>query len=248
MQLIYLWSQNMSQENFTFNHRKEIDVLSKEERLSIERLKDPIQEIIQQLMKEIDEGKYRVLVGDDASGRIPTLIMANVINALYERNGYPHPFIRFVAGSTFLYDQEVLDEKQQKITHHMGTFNIEKKDEHRALVITDTIDSGASVRMMMNSLKESGIMADVAAVSVRVSSLKRELESEFGCRVVYGFEGLPDIYGKEFSGVKKESHNLFAEPRIKNRNNPELQQKINTARTVAKTVAQEIINTIPDAL
>ena len=53
--------------------------------------------LIEKLKENIDKGEYDMLIGDDASGRIPTLILRGIIN---ERNRGSKVKTRFVAGGT----------------------------------------------------------------------------------------------------------------------------------------------------
>src|SRR3989344_8140945 len=68
----------------------------------VEDLREPIENILIELMPDIETGAYSTIIGDDASGRVPTIILANVMKSIYELKGYPPPTVRFLAGSTGL--------------------------------------------------------------------------------------------------------------------------------------------------
>ncbi len=99
-------------------HEKE-PLLSETEREDLHALEEPITKIINELRPQIETGQYKIILGDDASGRIPTLIMGRIIQKLYEAKGYPPPLIRFIAGSTKLYDEEMEQEKLEEVEKHL---------------------------------------------------------------------------------------------------------------------------------
>lgn len=49
----------------------------------ISRLYRRIERLLTQLKPEIDKCAYELIIGDDTSGRIPTLIFERVMNTLY---------------------------------------------------------------------------------------------------------------------------------------------------------------------
>ena len=69
--------------------------------------------LIEKLKENIDKGEYDMLIGDDASGRTPTLVLRGIINV---RNRKLHPELkpseaetktRFVAGGRVENDKEL---------------------------------------------------------------------------------------------------------------------------------------------
>lgn len=65
----------------------------------ISSLREPFQKIFLKLQESIDSGEYNLIIGDDASGRIPALVVRNFIKEVYAKRGYPKPATRFFAGS-----------------------------------------------------------------------------------------------------------------------------------------------------
>ncbi|MBI5420722.1 MAG: hypothetical protein HZA35_00180 [Parcubacteria group bacterium] len=49
----------------------------------IVELEEPIQRLLDQLRPHLEKNEYRLIIGDDASGRIPTLIMRKVMDTIY---------------------------------------------------------------------------------------------------------------------------------------------------------------------
>jgi hypothetical protein len=114
--------------------------------------------LIEKLKENIDKGEYDMLIGDDASGRIPTLILRGIIN---ERNSGSQIKTRFVAGGQLRSSVEL------KATIGKIKPEIEKK----ALVVTEYISSGRSMEQLSKILKELEIPFDIAA-------LKSEFDGE----------------------------------------------------------------------
>ena len=57
----------------------------------IEALKEPIRDLLKQLHEHIDSGAYKLLIGGDTSGRIPTLIFNKVIKKIYQEKDFHVP-------------------------------------------------------------------------------------------------------------------------------------------------------------
>ena len=66
-------------------------------------LEEPIKRILKDILPNIERGDYQLIVGDDASGRIPTLIIDRFIKKVYKKMGFDTPQTIFFAGSRFLW-------------------------------------------------------------------------------------------------------------------------------------------------
>lgn len=114
----------MSIESGEFHNKEEKkEMLSEEDRKfiadCIEDLRAPTQKILQQLHKKIEKGEYTIIMGDDTSGRIPTLIIGGVIKELYQENHFPAPLVRFIAGGSLSYEGIIskFNEYSEKLTN-----------------------------------------------------------------------------------------------------------------------------------
>ena len=72
--------------------------LSSEEQLAIEQLELPIKRIAEELKTELVRGDYGLMIGDDASGRVPARMLWHVAKSL-AKNPKEAPPLRFFAGS-----------------------------------------------------------------------------------------------------------------------------------------------------
>ncbi len=67
----------------------EIGILPDEYKTEVGSMETELSTILDQLGEPLQEGKYDLLIGDDTSGRLPTLVMREVINHIYQKNGLP---------------------------------------------------------------------------------------------------------------------------------------------------------------
>ncbi len=177
-------------------------------------LEVPAQELLRQLSPEIEKGSYNSVIGIDASGRIPALVLSGVIKDRYAQLTYASPQILFVAGGVDVTAAE-LQEKQTKLAAHIGSLmqkGILRKDR-KVLVVEDTTLTAASVRSLTDVLRKEGLPFDVA---VFASLEKKErLEEMIGANVHSNFHfGDTSVTHKpDLSGVVKEHAELFSKRR-----------------------------------
>ncbi len=211
----------------------------------IEELREPLKNILKEMREHIDRGEYGLIIGDDASGRIPTWFFYNFLKELYTEKNLPSPEVRYFAGSGgFLIDQ--LEDKVKKLERYAKQA-IEKRnlknplaEYHKALIITDTINSGNSLRPLFEALKAQDIPFDVAAIgfhAVNLNERAAELKHEFKMDIFYGSTQTPSIYQRpDFSGIEKDSKNIFSQRY--NRASPSV---VAQARVNAKMLAHELV-------
>ena len=225
---------------------------------AIAELREPIQKILEQLRERSDQEGYSLIIGDDASGRIPTRMFEYVLGALYEKRGFPHPEVRFFAGSHGL---RGLEEPQGGLTRKALTFlvpglksdaeiktdNVEQylkkiRARHKrvstgVLVVTDTIETGRALKPLSNALKKQHINFDIATMGM-VGDREESVAKYLGSEIFYGMRGTPAIYTeRSLGGVRKDRRDLFAEV-LRGEGVSEI---VREAREDAKTLAQELV-------
>ncbi|MDO8504392.1 MAG: hypothetical protein Q7S36_00870 [Candidatus Liptonbacteria bacterium] len=213
-----------SQNNKEPKSRKKIE-LSSADKEAVAELEQPIKEILAQLSHEINCGDYGVIIGDDASGRIPTLMIARIIKAVYENKNFSPPIVRFIAGSSSLNANyvEQKENKKEAVVGQMGRIKSDLRDVadggHRGLIVTDTIDLGSSVTVLIEALQKNDMEADVATIGMIDSEGKERFADDWKANVAIGTHGTPSLYFSEnkrsLSGVWKINKNLFAKPNAK---------------------------------
>lgn len=183
------------------------------EKHDILSLRRPIVDLYRQYQEEIEGGEYGLILGDDVSGRIPTLILSEVIKSTYEKHGNTLPLTRFVAGGYHIsskYDSESKDQLERRM---LGTEQLVRSyvkemkardSGARALLITEGISYGAALNDLLDGIKRVGIDLDVAAVGGLESGVET-VQKKHGVRVSVGQEHVPGIYGhRALTGLQKE--------------------------------------------
>ncbi len=209
-------------------------------------LQKPIERILDELRPEIEQGNYSLILGDDASGRIPTLIMAKCIKKIYKEKGFELPLVRFVAGGQHSGEAEAKPSIQKRIASIKKELTENGLVEGRAgktLVVTEYIRSGEGMKAIVDGLRENNMSTDIA--SVGIAGFQPELVKKLGTRIVAGMDRIPFIYSrKELAGLFKDKGSPIAKPLIKrlllDDSKKDLQKKINTARVAVDEISENI--------
>ncbi len=170
---------------------------------AIRELEEPLFSLLTQLRERLDQDIYGYLIGDHFSGHFPSIAMAIAINKLRIREGRSSIPLFFVIGTgNSYYACSMEAQLQQKLTR------IKKVHQSkRALLVTDVIDEGSTIRQFHDILTRNEIAFDVATVQAMHRVYKPgnlEFSEEYrdvfqGVEAVFfaGDEGLvlPKIYG-----------------------------------------------------
>ena len=214
------------------------------ENYEIAELIDPLKDIIKEMLPNIEKGEYDLIIGIDASGRIPTLVIEKFIKHVYSKKGLIMPNVGFVAG---------------KISRENAESRIKKwKPLKKVLIIEDTVAYGSSISGLCSALSSLGIKFDIATISLLNPAEVDEIKESLGAGNIFrGSEwGEPGIYGAhDLSGVAKqgegEAHSVpykpfykdeFGDPRVEEEIQEELQERVNEARADANIVADHLID------
>lgn len=204
----------------------------------IEELRKPFQVLLEKMREKINRGTYRWIIGDDASGRILTLIMNGVVKALYKERGFDEPTTHFFAGGGKEYPKKIdkMEEEmrryllQQSAREIRGALWRRKGKVRRALqtildwippytendpvgnkealVVTECIYTGEHIAPIAQSLRRIGIPFDVATMRSRYGREKEYLPAE---RVFDGQAMTDNVYGKhQLHGVEKSHKDVHA--------------------------------------
>lgn len=173
----------------------------------------------------INRGDYGLIIGDDASGRIPALIFDKVLKKIYSERNFNSPQTIFLAGSSGL-SQEKVEEKTKKLLNYfekelvnmLGSEKMELLKSKKILIVTDTIYSGRGLKPLTDVLKDNGFNFDIATIGFfpfdyNYDESLRKLKGILGGNIFYGTTGTPDIYNKKnISGVVKEAEEVLSIP------------------------------------
>ncbi|GEM_PF-2366837 len=175
---------------------------------SIEELREPLRILLTEFREEFDKRAYDFIIGDDASGRIPALIIGGIAKAVAKEHGKQPPQIVFFAGSRGLANEEKREEKIQTIATHLTKRLEENQLPPRVLLVTEYIDTGRGVLPLTEAFRRTGIEYDVASIIIgnSVENLRNRLHMKPTERFVYSSQSasLPKVYSDtQASGVVK---------------------------------------------
>jgi len=200
-----------------------------------------------EFIKSIEEGKYNLLIVDDASARVPALIFRKIINNIYRKKNISEIKTLFVPGQLRSADPNISEKISNHINSYLEKVNFPKIDIN-TLVITDTISEGRTLKILSDALVKSSINYDIAAVSLEIpSSISNEkrdkLEDLLGSKIytATNFETSDSSLSTSRSyshGVKKNTGDMVSEKIIG------VQDHINQARKMVDKISEGIIEQI----
>jgi len=144
--------------------------ISKVERVReyIRSFEEPAENLLRQLEANIEAGIYSHILGIDASGRIPALIVGEYISKVSKKNGLVVPK-RLFAGTRYT---DSSSPQLIELFSHAASF---VQDGKRVLVVDDTIYKGNSLKEATTELRRHGIPFD-AAVFLAVNSASETIQ------------------------------------------------------------------------
>lgn len=206
----------------------------------IEDLRAPTQKILEQLHNKIERGEYTIIIGDDTSGRIPTVIIGGVIKELYNKKNLPSPLVRFIAGGSFSHKGIVskFNEYAEKLRGE-GEEQFGSNRAQKVLIVTEFMGTGRTLEPLIMNFKAKGMPCDVAAVGFGKNIFQRfRFEKVLGGEIIWGQKNEPKVWKKkEITGVKKDYKHLFSESFRDEKNQP----VINGARGNARKLTSELV-------
>ena len=209
---------------------------------ALNELEDPIFWIIDQLKDKLKDGKYQVLIGDDASGRIPALIIKKIVDHIYEKYGHEKPDLKFFSGTKGTIKKDLKESNAKAITEFATKQGLAGKN---ALLITDYIQSGAGMVSLTRGLENAGINLEVATMALNKDSKSIEKNVPYP---IHDGENIvaPLIYGRyDLGGVRKDKVNkdsIHAKRFLDTAPGYSDQEDINTARQDSDIIAAKIID------
>lgn len=246
-------------ENFFQKKEAESEIKLKE----IKALEKPANNILIELKENIDNSLYTSVLGDDSSGRIPTLVLGRTINNIYEERKKNKIPVFFVAAggsgskANFSeYPTDYLKEVQKKyrgrltaVKEYLG--KIKEELGERVLVVTDFIDSGETIINLARILEKQNIKFDIASISVTANFNKSELPPNSNLFIggkhrwfssLFPVLFQPKIYGKShLSGLQRTINltekDVWAKPRHLSKSERE---KFNQAREDSYLLADKL--------
>jgi len=198
-------------ETFKYTPEYEIDPL-------IESLAEPIRKIIDKVRNDLDSGQFSVIIGEDASGRLPALIFKDIVDFFNSECGEEKSKIYFLAGSKDL-SFEQSEKKIQQIIEFLKSKNLPSAVAgKKVLIVTDQVSTGQSLTPLIRAFESMGIDYEIAALHVLqiVDSIAEvdtldDLQRKFGDKLHWGITGETPIFNRrDLGGVIKNTAELHA--------------------------------------
>lgn len=173
-------------------------------------LKKPLGKILHALSEDINNGNIQYLIGDDTSGRVPTLILRNCISQLYGAKDMPAPRTFFIngpgAGATL--SKEEMRVRVEKITEHLGSRILSGDNSRKTILVTEAMMFGRSMIPIVKACQQLKLHTEIVSIGIEDAKEPVDLEKLLGVKINYGMPGTPEIYNKPaFAGVYKEKPN-----------------------------------------
>lgn len=173
-----------------------------ENEIKVPEIKDLVSEL-SLLAERINEnaGIYNSIVSDDASGRLVSLFLKKVLEIARKKEGLGLLKLKFVAGGRF-----GKEERFSEIRNFLGKH---KEELGRVLLVTEYIESGQSIKNIINILNSLSIPFDLATLSMYSSySLTKRRLKNLGINLYHASESLDvgvGLHGKHsLSGVERK--------------------------------------------
>ena len=227
----------------------------------IAELEKPIKAIIEKIKDRIENGEYGLMIGDDASARIPTRILGDFIREISRIRGQLQPNIIFIPGKLKGGWLELAE--QEQFEEHISKFGM--VPDKKILIITDTVFSGESLQKLVHLIKKAGHIPEIATIGQEFNGPfghpeKMAKENLEGVEIISGefkvpkeleeytaWVHTPMIYqNKDMSGVHKSPGKLKSE-RLTDKGGSDfrrgmIQQEINHSRKDAKTMTNKLVD------
>lgn len=188
-----------------------IDAISQKLRTNFEMSNEQVIKSLARLCLELKNKavKYDTILGDDASGRIVSLFLKQIIDKKRSEQKKPLTKIYFLPGR-YKHDDDDdygLPDLPYNSYSPIEKFIESKKYEmKKTLVATEYIQTGYTIRRIVDILEDAGVNFDIAALSIKFRPGR--YDPRIGERLTYG--GVDEVgrtafYKADFLGVKKES-------------------------------------------
>lgn len=166
----------------------------------VESVEEDMMILCKQLKEPIENGEYGLFIGDDTSGRIPTLALKGFANFISEAFGREYVKTVFLQAGRYVPDQSVEDQFQKRVLPL-----IRQNSGKKALFITEHVLTGKSIQRLINMFQKYNIAIDIASLQIQRDTngnLPFRDNPGFSSRI---FEGRPDMkYATRGNSIRNE--------------------------------------------
>jgi len=177
-----------------------------------EQSREEFESLVKQLAPAIKNHEYNIIVGDDASGRIPTLVLGGLMKEIYKKDKVIPPQILFFGGRHLIYEENLVSDFFQKLEKQTEI----KISSSRALVATEYMYTGTTIVSFVKTFKKLGLSCDVAALSAEGPERYYKDKSGYLNKIYIGnaLGGASPFYGSRiYAGAKQRPEDkIFSSP------------------------------------
>ncbi len=186
------------------------EVQPKQERIDSPEIKEihgALLKLLQKLVIPIRNQDFQYIISDDLSGRIPAEIIQRGANLFYTQTGKPSiPILGIRGGWSF---HEAIELRRDKLQHatqaevDIATLKLKinpPTNPNKALLITEYIETGRTMKNLILQLTKIGLKIDVASMGIKLNPDSYQTTGIIpsGSSLFYGdkFEQKPSIWNK----------------------------------------------------
>lgn len=123
----------------------------------------PFVKLCEQLKPLIEEGRYSLIVGDDISGRLPTLAVREYANYVLQQAGKDTlPTVFLQNKSPYVVNVPTIEAQIEK---RVLPF-VSRDNDRRVLYVTEYVEEGRNVYKIQNAFQKYGVKFDIAALEI----------------------------------------------------------------------------------
>lgn len=202
--------------------KKPEKILDNEDKETLKYLEKSIADLVSKLREQIDRAEYQLILGEDTSGRLPTVMLATVLKDIYESCGRTGPMVRYLTPSRPTKETHDIWEARttalkEALSRVKRTFDSSGRSG-KVLVVTDTIHTGNTMEGYLDAIKQAGMMPDVATISLlketgnAASKRADAFKKAWGVNVVWSQDTLHYVFRNPLTGVRKSKDDTYAVP------------------------------------
>ncbi|MCE9541097.1 phosphoribosyltransferase [Candidatus Kaiserbacteria bacterium] len=194
-------------------------LIDREDSETLERLEKSVASLVSDMKERINGAEYELVIGEDASGRLPALMLGTVLKDVYESRGIRAPMVRFLTSSRPTKESGDIWEKRtaavrEALSEIKKTFD-ESGRNGKVLLVTDVIDTGNSMEGLLRAVQEAGMAPEVATVALLKGdsdsyTRAEAFEKHWGVNVYWTQNHLTDVFRNRLSGVTKSKDGAYA--------------------------------------
>ena len=176
--------------------------------------------LIDRLKEPLREGRWESVLGDDVSGRLPALVIGDLMARVARERGRDAPSRFFIPGRR--QERSLLSQEEEYLR------SIKERLGQRTLLVTEYIASGGTMKALASLLNREGIPFDIAAVSSEKTAEEMKREERFQDAQFYIGTTEKPLLGFVFwargavTGIEKRAHeqeplatrNFWADPEL----------------------------------